>query len=111
MINADTELLFPLRLVNSLSGLRGSLWDELVGQISQPEVEFADQIAFVNFMVKMDGCVNCNSDSFRAMRGCAQCARQTIRRFRGTDEELIDQFLQSKKEVEAYLLKRSMVAK
>jgi radical SAM superfamily enzyme len=57
-------------------------------------------------MVRLGGCVSCNADSFRAMRGCTQCARQTVRRFRGTDQDLVEQFNEAKADVEKHLQKR-----
>jgi hypothetical protein len=54
----------------------------------------------------MGGCVGCNADSFRAMKGCTQCARQNIKRFRGSDQDLMELFDQTHKEVDQYLEKR-----
>jgi predicted peroxiredoxin len=107
MYNSDTELLFPLRVAASLSTMRGKEWQDLVEKVSSPNAELADQMGFVLMMVRMDGCVGCNADSFRAMKGCTLCARQNIRRFRGNDRELVDLFQQSKREVELFLDKKS----
>jgi hypothetical protein len=41
------------------------------------------------------------------MRGCTQCARQTVRRLRGTDDEIIEQYKQVLKEIEAYMQKNA----
>ncbi len=106
MYNSDTELLFPLRVLSTLGSLRGETWRQLVKQVSAQEADTAGQMAFVLMMVRLGGCVTCNADSFRAMRGCTQCAWQTIRRFRGSDEELLGQFEQSRVEVEQYLSKK-----
>jgi hypothetical protein len=99
MYNSDTELLFPLRVIPELRELRGPVWRDLVDQVSAPNADPSDQQAFVLIMVRMGGCVPCNADSFRAMRGCTQCARQTIRRYKGTDQDLVNQFLAARKEV------------
>lgn len=107
MYNPDTEILFPLRVVPQLKSLRGGEWAGLVDLVSSPESDKAQKYAFVLMMVKMSGCVNCDSDSFRAMRGCSQCARQSVRRFRGTDQDLLDQHLHLQKEVEAFLKKQN----
>ncbi len=106
MYNSDTELLFPLRVIPSLGTLRGEAWQQLVKQVTDQDGDSLDQMAYVLMMVRLGGCVTCSADSFRAMRGCTQCAWQTIRRFRGSDEELLAQFEQSKIEVEQYLLKK-----
>jgi len=105
MYNSDTELLFPIRVAPALASMRGELWRSLVNRVTAPDVSLVERMAFVNLMVKLGSCVGCNADSFRAMRGCTQCARQTIRRFRGSDQELIDQYQQSFREVENYLQK------
>ena len=107
MYNSDTELLFPLRVVPSLATLRGDEWHQLLAQVSSEKAELADQMAFVLMMVRLDGCVGCNADSFRAMKGCTQCARQNVRRFRGSDVELVELFKNTRKEVDLYLEKRS----
>ncbi len=94
MYNSDTELMFPMRVASSLKNARGELWAQLIDDVTNEQADLQKQSAFVLMMVKMGGCVACNSDSFRAMRGCTQCARQTIRRFRGTDQDLVDQYQQ-----------------
>ncbi len=106
MYNSDTELLFPLRVISTLGSLRGEVWQQLVKQMSARDAETTSQLAFVLMMVRLGGCITCSADSFRAMRGCTQCAWQTVRRFRGSDEELLGQFVQSKLEVEQYLSKK-----
>ncbi len=106
MYNSDTELLFPSRVIASLRGLRGDGWRDLVDSVDSKNPESVDHLAFVLMMIRLGGCVSCNADSFRAMRGCTQCARQTIRRYRGTDQDLIEQFNDAKQDVEKYLQKR-----
>lgn len=99
MYNTDTELLFPLRVISKLQSIRGEGWDKFLLELSSPETHFLEQLAFVYLLVRLGGCISCNTGSFRAMRGCTQCALQTIRRFRGTDEDLIEQFYQAKNDV------------
>ena len=106
MYNSDTELLFPLRVAPNLSTMRGEEWHALLDQVSSAQANLADQMSFVLMMVRLDGCVGCNADSFRAMKGCTQCARQNIKRFRGDDRELVELFMQTHKEVDQYLEKR-----
>ncbi len=110
MYNPDTEILFPLRVLPQLRTLRGEEWSRLVDEVSAPEANRADQGAMVLMMVRMGGCVSCNSDSFRAMRGCTVCARQTVRRFKGTDLELTEQHRVYKKELEQFLKKQTPVS-
>lgn len=107
MYNPDTEILFPLRVVPQLKNLRGEEWNQLLERIQTGEASKQESCAFVLMMVRMGGCVSCNSDSFRAMRGCTACARQTIKRYKGSDRDLIEQHSQLKKEVEQYLKKQA----
>jgi len=109
MYNLDTELVFPLRVAPALSSLRGNDWQHLIEQVSDTGADPLDEIAFVLLMVRLSGCVACNADSFRAMRGCTQCARQTIRRYRGSDQDLLAQFQQSRREVEVYSSKTGSI--
>jgi hypothetical protein len=111
MYNSDTELLFPVRLIPGLGDLRGEPWKDLVDGLSVPNADPLGQLGFVLMMVRLNGCVACNADSYRAMKGCTQCARQTIRRFRGNDVELLEQYKQACLEVENYQQKQSTTTK
>jgi hypothetical protein len=55
--------------------------------MQQPE-NHPDVLAFSLLMIRLDGCLTCQADSYRAMRGCTACAQQTIVRFKGTDDDL-----------------------
>lgn len=99
MYNEDTELLFPLRVIPKLINLRGDAWNKLVRSVSEPKTRIADQVAFAYMMVRLNGCISCNTGSFRAMRGCTQCSVQTIKRFRADDTELINLYAKTKKEI------------
>ena len=105
MLNSDTEILFPIRVIPSLRDLRGEKWALLIDHLTSPDVEDRDLVAFSLMMVKLGSCSACNADSFRAMRGCRHCAMLTIRRYRNTDEELIELFNAAKQDIEEYLEK------
>jgi hypothetical protein len=107
MYNPDTELLFPMRVIPLLKSLRGEEWASLVEMQQSNDCTRLEKYAFVLMMVRMSGCVNCNSDSFRAMRGCTACSKQSVKRFRGSDPELIEQYRQVQKEVELFLKKQA----
>lgn len=100
MYNDDTELLFPSRVIEALSDLRGEEWEQLVNQVKDLPEDDPDHLSFVLMMVKINGCTTCNADSFRAMRGCTQCAVLNIRRYRGSDKELLKQYAKAQKEIE-----------
>jgi len=105
-VNTETDLLFPMRIIPVLGDLRGSDWQKLIARLSDEKTEVNEKIAFTSLVVKLAGCSGCNADSFRAMRGCVQCSRQIIKRYKGTDTELLKNYRECQKEVEAYLLKR-----
>lgn len=107
MYNSDTELLFPLRVLPTLAGMRGDEWRKLVEHVTDDSASRVEKTAFVLMMVRMGGCVSCNSDSFRAMRGCTVCAKQTIRRFKGPDKDLVEQHRALQKEVASHFHKQS----
>lgn len=106
MYNSDTELLFPTRVISSLCNLRSEAWRALIERVGVEGASPVEQQAFVLMMVRLGGCVGCNADSYRAMRGCTACARQTVRRYKGADQDLIELFTQSCREMEAYIQKR-----
>jgi len=103
MYNSDTELLFPSRVIPSLSAMRSDEWQALVNKVYALPPDNPEHLAFVLMMIRLGGCISCNADSFRAMRGCTQCARQTIRRYRGSDKDLENLFQQARQEVLAHL--------
>jgi hypothetical protein len=100
-----TELFFPIRVIPALVDLRGGEWRELANTIAQPGTSLTDQMSFVLMMVRLAGCVSCNSDSYRAMRGCAQCACQVIRRFKGDDLQFAALLNQARLDVNRYMEK------
>src|SRR5512134_1006259 len=103
MLNPDTELLFPPRLIPSLRDLRAGLWRELVDRAMVEPVAGRDRLAFILLMVKLGGCTGCHVDSYKALRGCTKCTALTIQRFRGSDEELLRLFTSACQEVDRYL--------
>ena len=92
-----------MRVTPSLRNVRDEKWTAIIDHVTAANVSTKDQLAFTLMMVKLDGCINCNTDSFRAMRGCTQCAKQNIKRFRGNDDELFEQYEQARIEIEKYL--------
>ena len=64
-------------------------------------------LAFILMMARLNNCVTCNSDSYRAMHGCITCARQSIKRFHGSDEDLTRIFETARTEVIEFLQKKN----
>jgi predicted secreted protein len=100
MYNEDTELIFPNRVIQELRDLRGAEWRKLVDKVKKKKIDSPDQAAFVLMMARVDGCMNCSADSFRAMKGCTQCAQDAIRRYRGDDNELLKEFDKARKDID-----------
>ncbi len=100
---AENELLFPPYAVPKLRDARGEKWQELVDQVLALPEDDPEALAFSLMMIRLDGCMSCETDSYRAMRGCIPCALQTLRRFKGSDQELLDRYSQALADVRAYL--------
>ncbi len=88
----NNEILFPHPVIVSLRKLRGAEWQALVDRVSKLPETHEETLAFMMMMIRLDGCMACETDSYRAMRGCAACAIQTLRRYKGDDAELVSQF-------------------
>jgi hypothetical protein len=97
--NEDADILFPTRAISSLRDLRGPIWRELVDHVCSKGPTSVEQQAFTLLMIRLDGCLTCSADSYRAMQGCTLCARQAVLRFKGPDQELIDAYLQAKTDI------------
>ena len=103
MQNGGVDLLFPSRAIEPLLKLRSERWDRLIRSLMELEPMSLERTAFVLFMVRLGGCTNCQSDSFRAMRGCVVCSSTTIKRYKGTDQNLFDLYNEAKKDVAKYM--------
>jgi hypothetical protein len=54
-------------------------------------------------MIRLNGCLECETDSYRAMRGCDACALQTLRRYKGSDSDLLNKFDEALQDIREYL--------
>jgi len=102
MYNSGTEILFPLRLAGTLTDMRDDRWRELIQRLTGGQASREEKIAFIVMMIRVNGCIGCSADSYRAMRGCEACARQAIRRYKNSDQELLNLYDQAKVEVERH---------
>lgn len=100
---SDTEILFPMRVAVHLRGLRGDRWRDLVDEVSAAPDASLEQLAFSLLLIRLNGCLTCHTDCYRALRGCTLCAIQSVRRFRGEDADLLEMYEDAKQEVVAYL--------
>ncbi len=99
MYQKDAEVLFPTRVIASLRSLRTEKWQQLVDHVLGVPENDPDVLAFNLVMIRLDGCLSCQADSFRAMRGCTACARQSILRFKGSDDDLIEMWETARQEI------------
>jgi hypothetical protein len=103
---ADNELFFPHHVIPVLKKLRGAQWQALVERVLTLPEYHEETLAFMLMMIRLNGCVPCETDSYRAMRGCAACAIQTLRRHKGNDDDLLDAFEQALAEVRKFAVTR-----
>lgn len=102
---ADNDLMFPRHVIPSLRNLRGDAWKSLVDRVASLPECHEETLAFMVMMIQLNGCLSCETDSFRAMRGCAVCAMQTLRRFKGSEDELLGMFSAALDDVRAFACK------
>ncbi len=103
----NNEILFPHSAIASLRRIRGPRWQQLVERVlSLPETH-EETLAFMLMMIRVDGCMACETDSYRAMKGCVACAVQTLRRFKGGDEELLELYHQAREDVRDFAQQHS----
>jgi hypothetical protein len=100
---ANNELLFPPSAVPQVRHVRGEIWRALVDRINLLPQEHPESLAFSLMMIRLNGCLGCETDSYRAMRGCIPCARQTLRRYKGSDDDLMQRYEAALTDVYTYL--------
>lgn len=98
----NNDILFPHSAIPSLKGLRGKEWNALVEHILTLPENHEETLAFMLTMIRLNGCMSCETDSYRAMRGCAACTIQTLRRFKDDDSQLFALYEQALKEVRTF---------
>lgn len=109
MYQEDTEMLFPSRVIPSLKGLRGAGWKDLVEKVAKRPDGSDETLAFGLMMIRLNGCLTCHADSYRAMRGCTACAQQNVARFKETDGALVKLYHAAEKDVNRYLKDGTLV--
>jgi hypothetical protein len=109
MLNPDTELIFPIRILPKLTNLRGEIWENNITEVLETN-DLVNQVGMIVLMIKVAGCITCNADSYRAIRGCTLCSQQAIKRYKGTDKELNQIYRKSCKKVKKFIEKREREA-
>jgi hypothetical protein len=101
------ELMFPHYAIARLRDARGPGWRELVDRVTSLPETHDDVLAFMLMMVRLNGCLPCETDSYRAMRGCAMCSLQTLRRYKDTDHDLLAMYEQARADIREYRARAS----
>ena len=65
----SNEILFPYHVIPALRKLRGPQWHDLVERILKLPETHEETLAFMMMMIRLNGCMACETDSYRAMRG------------------------------------------
>ena len=99
----NTEIMFPPSVIPSLREASGPEWRRLVEKVTALGETDPERLAFALLMIRLDGCLDCDADSFRAMRGCQACALQTVKRYRNNERELLRLYKVALADVQTYL--------
>jgi hypothetical protein len=110
MLNPDTELIFPLRVLPELKNFRSEIWGSLIEKTINKSYDLSGQIAMILLMTRVAGCITCNADSYRAIRGCTLCAQQSLKRFKGSDKELENYYEKYQEKANKFLEKKIIEA-
>ena len=93
------ELLFTPHLIPPLKDLRGEEWRQLIDRVSQLPETHPEVLAFTVMMIRLNSCLGCEMDCYRAQKGCALCARHTVASLKETDGYLLRLFEKTRNEV------------
>ena len=99
----NTQIMFPPWVIPTLRDACGPEWQRLVDRVTPLEETHPESLAFSLMKIRLDGCLECETDSFRAMRGCAACALQSVRRYRSNEGALLRQYHVALDDVRSYL--------
>jgi len=99
----DNDLLFPPSTIPYIRNSRGQEWQILVDRVKILPEDHVENLAFCLAMIRFNGCMACETDSYRAMRGCTACALQTLRRHKGPDSDILGLYDEALEEMQAYL--------
>ena len=99
----DNDLLFPPTTIPQIRNSRGQEWQKLIDRVRYLPEDHEESLAFCLAMIRFNGCMACETDSYRAMRGCTECALQTLRRHKGPDTDILELYDKALVEMEKYL--------
>ena len=97
------QFLFPPDVIPVVEDSRGPEWIDLVRHVKTLPELHPDKLSFCLMMVRFNGCLECETDSYRAMRGRDLCSLQTLRRYHGPDCDLFSMYERASKDIEDYM--------
>ncbi len=99
-MQTHTEFLFAHWAVSALKDLRGARWRELTARIADLASTDPDALAFALMMVRLNGCVTCDTRRYRERGGCADCAHLVLTTLsKETEAALLTRFRAAQKEI------------
>lgn len=99
----SNEIMFPSYVIPELANSRGPEWRNFINRLTTlPETD-VEVLAFMLMMIRLNGCMECETDSYRAMRGCGACALQTLRRYKGSDKDLMNVYNMALHDMKTYM--------
>jgi len=102
-VYTNNDLLFPTHVIPKIREQRGTKWRDLIDRVKDRDNADPHKLAFVLMMIRLNGCMECETDSYRAMRGCTACALQTLRRYKPSDDELLKHYDKALVDVKQHL--------
>ena len=104
MSQYDHKIFFDISKIESLLGVRGSVFDALIKEVVSSAEDSIKKAAFVNLIAGMSVCETCDINQYRASsRGCALCAEDSLKRSEASDDKLIKQYNKSVLQIQKYL--------
>jgi hypothetical protein len=104
------EILFPSSIIPDLGESRGPEWLSLVERVQALPENHEEKLAFMLMMVRLNGCLECETDSYRAMKGCLACSLQTLRRSKASDDDLLKLYALCLEDIRKHLARSAKVA-
>jgi len=99
----DNDILFSPETIPHIRNSRGPQWKELIDRVDCLPQDHTESLAFSLSMIRLNGCMECETDSYRAMRGCTPCVLQGLRRFKSPDTKLIEMYDLALEDMRGYL--------
>lgn len=98
--------------VPALKDLRGPRWRELVARIAGLSATHPDSLALALTMVRINGCINCDSKRYRERGGCASCSQFMLNTMnRETEASLLARYRAAQQEIAQSAIARSFEEK